>query len=174
MTDAATPVKLVSFGFRYGIPLGTTVMRDVRDLRNPYTEEPPLKQFTGLNQKVQDWVMAHDAAVDVLDDLTTMTVHAAEGHWSRRGTIAVVAIGCTGGKHRSVTIVERLAKRLRHDHRMVVHLHLTARAPEDDPHLLSDLHIAMHMPSGVAPPAPGEVTDVQPSHYLSDRHPTGP
>lgn len=88
------------------------------------------------------------AALDCLTDLVRLT---AAGHLSKYGTVPRYAIGCTGGKHRSVTLAVLLAERLTAAGDFAVevtHLHLTARAPEGNPHYLSDVYIGVLVTPG--------------------------
>lgn len=100
-------VTFVSFGFKYGIPLEADLIFDVRCLPNPfYVKE--LKPLTGLDEQVRDYVLGFDETHEFLDRLTafldfTLPLYKHEGK-----SELVIGIGCTGGKHRSVTIARLL------------------------------------------------------------------
>jgi len=104
-------VTILSFGFKYGIPVDSDLVFDVRFLPNPYYI-PDLKEKTGNNEKVNQFVMASDAAVLFLDKLADMLTFLIPYYISEGKNQLVVSIGCTGGKHRSVTLVNELAKKL--------------------------------------------------------------
>lgn len=105
--DNAFEVKVVSFGFKNGIPIDADMMYDVRCFPNPFYI-PELKNKTGKEKEVQDYVMNNPAAKGYFGRITDMIeyiipVFRGEG----RGSL-IIAIGCTGGHHRSVTFAERL------------------------------------------------------------------
>jgi UPF0042 nucleotide-binding protein len=104
-------IDIVTFGFKYGIPLEADLVFDVRFLSNPYWE-PELKPLSGLEPPVRDYVLRQPTATRFLDlatELLELTVPAyrAEGKQRLR-----VALGCTGGYHRSIALAEELARRL--------------------------------------------------------------
>ena len=80
-------------------------------LPNPYYGEE-LRELNGTNPKVQEYVLSSNAAPDLIEGIHTITSLASREYASVHKFHAVVAIGCTGGKHRSVTITEKLAKKL--------------------------------------------------------------
>ncbi|NLP33596.1 MAG: RNase adapter RapZ [Clostridiales bacterium] len=104
-------VTLLSFGFKYGIPVDSDLVFDVRFLPNPFYEAD-LKQKTGNDEPVRNYVMACDAAVQFLDKLDDMLSFLIPYYIAEGKNQLVVSIGCTGGKHRSVTLVNELAKRM--------------------------------------------------------------
>lgn len=100
-------VTIVSFGFKYGIPADSDLVFDVRFLPNPfYVDE--LKHKTGKEQEVQDFVMKFDAAHQFLDKLKDMVEFLLPNYVSEGKNQLVISIGCTGGRHRSVTLAEKL------------------------------------------------------------------
>lgn len=105
-------VTLVSFGFKYGIPSDADLVFDVRFLPNPFyiTE---LKDLTGNDRAVYDYVMENPAAAEFLDKLEDMIKFLIPNYIIEGKNQLVVGIGCTGGKHRSVTITNALADRLK-------------------------------------------------------------
>ncbi len=104
-------IDIVTFGFKYGIPLEADLVFDVRFLTNPYWE-PDLKPLSGLEDKVREFVLAQPAAnrfLDLVIELLELTAPAyrLEGKEQLR-----VALGCTGGYHRSIALAEELGRRL--------------------------------------------------------------
>ena len=104
-------IDIVTFGFKYGIPLEADLVFDVRFLTNPYWE-PELKPLSGLEEPVRDFVLGQPAAsrfLDLVAELLELTAPAyrAEGKEKLR-----VALGCTGGYHRSIALAEALAERI--------------------------------------------------------------
>ena len=100
-------ISVTSFGFKHGIPIDADLVLDVRFLPNPYYVED-LREKTGENQEVQEYVMDSEVSeeflkrtLDFLDFLVPQYIEEGKDH-------LVVAIGCTGGKHRSVTIANKI------------------------------------------------------------------
>jgi UPF0042 nucleotide-binding protein len=105
-------IDLVTFGFKYGIPLEADLVLDVRFLTNPYWE-PALRPLSGLEEPVREYVLNQPTArrfIQLVTELLELTAPAyrAEGKQQLR-----VALGCTGGYHRSIALAEELATRLR-------------------------------------------------------------
>lgn len=100
-------VTCVSFGFKYGIPLEADLMFDVRCLPNPYyiTE---LKPLTGLDEAVREYVLGFDETQQFIDRLLPLIDYLIPLYKKECKSELVIAIGCTGGKHRSVTIARLL------------------------------------------------------------------
>lgn len=105
-------VTVMSFGFKYGIPADADLVFDVRFLPNPfYIEE--LKHKTGNDKEIQDFVMGYEEAEGFMNKLTDM-IHFLIPNYVKEGKYRlVIAIGCTGGKHRSVTLANELYKRMK-------------------------------------------------------------
>ena len=100
-------ITILSFGFKYGIPADSDLVFDVRFLPNPfYVDE--LKHKTGLDQEVQDYVMKYEEAHQFLNKLEDMIEFLLPNYVSEGKNQLVISIGCTGGKHRSVTLAEHL------------------------------------------------------------------
>ncbi|MDO4632254.1 MAG: RNase adapter RapZ [Eubacteriales bacterium] len=104
-------VTVLSFGFKNGIPADADLVFDVRFLPNPYYEEN-LKLLTGNDTAVQDFVMAAPQAGEFLNKLVDMIQFLIPNYVIEGKNQLVIAVGCTGGKHRSVTIANRLYKQL--------------------------------------------------------------
>lgn len=113
-------INILSFGFKYGIPLDSDMVFDVRFLPNPYYVES-LKKFSGADEGVRNYVMQWPAAVEFMNRLTDM-VEFLIPHFIKEGkSQLVIAIGCTGGRHRSVTMVNMLSQKLKeNNHRVIV------------------------------------------------------
>ena len=104
-------VSVLSFGFKYGIPADADLVFDVRFLPNPYYVDE-LRPLTGMEDSVFEYVMNSSAAQEFADRLEDM-VRFLIPHYVKEGkTNLVIAIGCTGGKHRSVTLARELYERL--------------------------------------------------------------
>jgi UPF0042 nucleotide-binding protein len=109
------PVRLratvMSFGFKYGLPIDADIVNDVRFLPNPYWV-PELKELSGLDPEVNDYVTDKPEAREFLDRMAGMLDLVSDGYLREGKRYVTVAIGCTGGKHRSVAMAENLAARL--------------------------------------------------------------
>ncbi|HEX9731483.1 MAG TPA: RNase adapter RapZ [Thermoanaerobaculia bacterium] len=105
-------VSLVSFGFKHGIPMGSDLIFDVRFLANPHFR-PDLRDKTGRSAEVQAFLDAHDEYHDLLVKLEDFLAFVLPRYRRENRSYLSVAIGCTGGRHRSVAVCERLAERLR-------------------------------------------------------------
>lgn len=100
-------ISIISFGFKYGIPLDADLIFDVRFLPNPYYIEE-LRDFTGEDVKVRDYVMNSPVSVEFSNRLNDM-INFLIPHYIREGkNRLVIGIGCTGGRHRSITIAHIL------------------------------------------------------------------
>lgn len=115
-------VSLLSFGFKYGSPTDVDIITDARFLPNPFWV-PELKTLTGLDQPVSDFVLAQPGAAQYLDDLTALLTNVFRGYARENKRYATVAIGCTGGKHRSVALIMALAARLSGNSALDVTIH---------------------------------------------------
>ncbi|HEY0948622.1 RNase adapter RapZ [Nocardioides sp.] len=105
-------VTVVSFGFKYGIPVDADFVADMRFLPNPHWI-PELRPRTGRDRAVADYVMAQSGAAEFIDAYVPVLEGVAEGYLREGKRFMTVAIGCTGGKHRSVAMTEEIARRLR-------------------------------------------------------------
>ena len=101
-------VTVASFGFKYGLPLDADMVLDVRFLPNPHWV-PELRPLTGQAQAVRDYVLAQDGTKTFLERLEGLLEVALPGYVQEGKQYLTVAIGCTGGKHRSVVLAEELA-----------------------------------------------------------------
>lgn len=104
-------ITVLSFGFKYGIPVDSDLVYDVRFLPNPFYV-PELKHKTGNDKEVRDYVMATEIAGQFLDKLEDMLLFLIPHYIEEGKNQLLISIGCTGGKHRSVTLVNDLGERL--------------------------------------------------------------
>ena len=107
-----TVVNLVSFGFRHGVPRGADLMFDVRFLRNPHFH-PTLRPKTGLDADVAAYALEEERGVGLLTRLRDLLQFLLPLYEAEGKAYLTVAVGCTGGRHRSVAVVEALAPDLR-------------------------------------------------------------
>ncbi len=107
----ALKVTVVSFGFKYGIPVDADYVADMRFLPNPHWV-PELRPHTGRETVVADYVKSQQGAPEFLDRFVPMIIDVGKGYLREGKRFMTVAIGCTGGKHRSVAMSEEIALRL--------------------------------------------------------------
>lgn len=105
-------ISVLSFGFKYGIPTDSDLVFDVRFLPNPYYYED-LRKLSGNDRAVQDFVMGFEVSHRFLDKLIDMIQFLIPNYVLEGKNQLVISIGCTGGKHRSVTLANKLYERLR-------------------------------------------------------------
>ena len=106
-----TRLTIMSFGYKYGLPVDADLVADCRFLPNPHWV-PELRSLTGQDAPVRDYVLGQPDAVAFLDAYMKVLEVSLAGFEREGKRFAVLAIGCTGGKHRSVAIAERIAARL--------------------------------------------------------------
>ncbi len=104
-------IEVMSFGFKYGIPIDADIVIDVRFLPNPFYI-PQLKPFTGFDRKVFDYVMEKEQTQIFYHKFLDMLFTAIPGYIEEGKEKLTIAVGCTGGQHRSVSIAIQLAKDL--------------------------------------------------------------
>ncbi|MBK5333568.1 MAG: RNase adapter RapZ [Ilumatobacteraceae bacterium] len=105
-------IAVESFGYKYGLPLDADIVMDVRFLPNPHWEEA-LRPLTGHDPAVRDFVLERSHASHFLDEFEAMMVSLVPAYEAEGKTYLTIAMGCTGGRHRSVAVAEDLAARLR-------------------------------------------------------------
>lgn len=105
-------VSIVSFGFKYGLPIDADMVADMRFLPNPYWIDE-LRPMSGLDEPVRDYVRKQPRSTEFLDSYEALLALLTDGFVHEDKSFLTVAIGCTGGRHRSVTMAEALAERLR-------------------------------------------------------------
>ncbi|TWE12669.1 RNase adapter RapZ [Rudaeicoccus suwonensis] len=118
----ALRIAVLSFGFKYGIPLDADLVFDMRFLPNPFWN-PQLRPHTGREAVVADYVLAQPGAQEFLHGTLELMKPMIAGYLREGRSYVTLAVGCTGGKHRSVAMAEALATRLDHEdvHALVVH-----------------------------------------------------
>ena len=109
---ARMSILVISFGFKYGIPLDADNIIDVRFLPNPYYVEE-LKALNGKDKKVRDYVLSGPLVTEFLDKFFNMLEFILPHYLKEGKNHLVIGIGCTGGQHRSVVIAEKTAEFLR-------------------------------------------------------------
>ena len=113
--DATAPgmqTAIVSFGYKHGLPLDVDIVLDCRFLPNPFWDER-LRPLTGRDQAVRDYVLAQPATGPFLDRVEELLVLLIPAFEKEGKSYLTIAFGCTGGQHRSVTVAEEVASRLR-------------------------------------------------------------
>jgi len=103
-------IAIKSFGFKHGLPLDADVVMDVRFLPNPHWDDA-LRPLTGHDPKVRDYVIERSTTASFLDHFEAMLLDVLPGYQSEGRAYLTIAIGCTGGRHRSVAVTEELARR---------------------------------------------------------------
>ncbi len=109
-------VEMVSFGFKYGLPIDADIVMDVRFLPNPHYV-PELRPMSGKDQPVYDYVMASDLTEDFYQKYEELILSILPGYKKEGKMSLTIAIGCTGGQHRSVALTERLGHRIEEDYK---------------------------------------------------------
>ena len=105
-------IAIESFGYKYGLPLDADIIMDVRFLPNPHWEEA-LRPLTGHDPAVRDFVLERSHASHFLDEFEVMMFGLVPAYEAEGKSYLTIAMGCTGGRHRSVAVAEELAARLR-------------------------------------------------------------
>jgi len=118
-TVADTSVTVESFGYKYGLPMDADTVMDVRFLPNPHWVDA-LRRHTGQHPDVRDYVLGQPGAEEFLDTYHRLLDVVIDGYRREGKRYMTVAIGCTGGKHRSVAMAEALAARLEAGHNLTV------------------------------------------------------
>ncbi|WP_245974848.1 RNase adapter RapZ [Corynebacterium alimapuense] len=104
-------VTIESFGFKHGAPRDADLMIDVRFIANPYWV-PELRGFRGIDAPVSDYVLSRDGVGLFIDNFITMFASMLEGYQHEGKSFITIAVGCTGGHHRSVAVSEEIGRRL--------------------------------------------------------------
>ena len=102
---------VLSFGYKYGLPVDADLVVDVRFLPNPYWI-PELRDLNGRDQAVSDYVLSQEGAGEFIDRYTDILRIIGAGYRRESKRYLTLAVGCTGGKHRSVAVSQELARRL--------------------------------------------------------------
>jgi RNase adapter protein RapZ len=128
-SSVAVTVTLTSFGFKFGLPPDAEWVVDARMVRNPFWV-PELRPFTGLDASVRDYVLEDAVARELIDRIHALLLWSSQRYRERGQELLHVGVGCTGGRHRSVAIVEALAARLRGDGVVVSVAHRDVDTPD--------------------------------------------
>ena len=115
-------INVMSFGYKNGVPLDADFMFDVRFLDNPYYKSE-LRSKTGLDIDVADYVFSQTEAEDIIENISNLMKRLIPLHSTAGKTSLTIAIGCTGGQHRSVAITEQLSKILSKKFNSVTAIH---------------------------------------------------
>ena len=107
----ALQVSVMSFGFKHGVPIDADMILDVRFLPNPHWDET-LRSFSGLDQSVKEFVLGQHLSDEFLDRIDGLISLILPAYMQEGRSYFTIGIGCTGGRHRSVAMVEEIAKRL--------------------------------------------------------------
>lgn len=107
--DSGLALMFESFGYKYGVPIDADVVFDVRCLPNPYWE-PELRPLSGLDAPVQSWLSSQNTVESMYEDLCQYLIKWLPKFEENNRSYMTVAIGCTGGQHRSVYLSERLKR----------------------------------------------------------------
>ena len=112
-SEGSSKLKLIvqSFGFKYGSPADADMIADMRFIPNPYWNES-LRPFNGTDKEVAEFVMSHEGAVEFIDNYVAALIPMLKGYLRENRKRVSIAIGCTGGKHRSVATAIEIARRL--------------------------------------------------------------
>jgi len=121
-TETTFPITLFSFGYKYGPPQDVNLLVDVRFLNNPF-HDATLRSFTGLEASISEFVLNNDAGQECLQHLYRTAKFLGKQLKQSNKEEFRIGIGCTGGHHRSVAVVEALAKLIGSDFETVVHFH---------------------------------------------------
>ena len=121
-SSEAMAVTVMSFGFKYGVPADADIVLDVRCLPNPHYIES-LRPLTGCDARVSDYVFSFEEARGLLTHYDAMLDYALPLYMREGKSSLVIAFGCTGGRHRSVSFAERLGHRLMESRDAVLILH---------------------------------------------------
>lgn len=103
--------RVLSFGFKYGVPIDADLVFDVRFLKNPYFE-PELRALSGLDERVSSFVLTQPEAQQLVDKLADLLGFAVPRYEREGKAYLTIAVGCTGGRHRSVALAQELGARL--------------------------------------------------------------
>lgn len=115
-------IELWSFGFKYGLCEGDAIF-DVRFLPNPYYDES-LRHLTGRDKNCANYVFKEDKGMKLVKALASLIMEIRMAASSEKKPCLVIAIGCTGGQHRSVAVVEAVAEELRHMKNLLQNCHI--------------------------------------------------
>ena len=105
-------IQLISFGYKFGLPLEADLVFDTRFIQNPYYV-PDLREHSGLTDQVRMFVLAQPGAEEYIDHIEKLLAFSIPAFTAEGKSRLTIAVGCTGGRHRSIVVAEELARRLR-------------------------------------------------------------
>jgi UPF0042 nucleotide-binding protein len=120
--QSSLSIQVESFGFKHGVPFDADFVFDVRCLPNPYWE-PRLRPLNGRDEEVQKFLAGHKTTENMYADIMTFLLNRIPEHIEHHRNYMTIAIGCTGGQHRSVYLVERIVSELQKDYPNVILRH---------------------------------------------------
>lgn len=120
--ESAMLISLMSFGYKYGLPLDADLVMDVRFLPNPYYDAE-LRPLTGLDEKIRNYVLENELTQDFVQRFIELLEFLLPNYIQEGKKYLTIGVGCTGGQHRSVAIVEELAKQLSAEDYCLNHYH---------------------------------------------------
>jgi UPF0042 nucleotide-binding protein len=123
-------IQLESFGFKHGVPYDADFVFDVRCLPNPYWDTD-LRPLNGTNEKVKDFLEEHAVSRNMYDDILSFLRNRIPEYMEHNRNYLTIAIGCTGGQHRSVYLVEKIARELQSEYENVLVRHNELRLTSD-------------------------------------------
>lgn len=113
-------LRLQSFGFKYGLPLDSDIVFDARYIPNPFFE-PSLRNYSGFDDSVYKFVMSSREATEFVDRIVQLLVYLIPKYRNEGKFHLTVSIGCTGGRHRSVVLVEEIGRKLNYERVEITH-----------------------------------------------------
>jgi UPF0042 nucleotide-binding protein len=124
---SAIRINVLSFGFKYGIPVDADLLLDARFIPNPHWV-PELRPLTGLDEEVFSTVLESDGVDEFIKTYVSVVMQMIPGYLREGKRFVTIAVGCTGGKHRSVSVAREIARQLNeHSSTVEISAHATHR-----------------------------------------------
>lgn len=128
---AGVRINVLSFGYKYGIPVDSDLVLDCRFIPNPHWV-PELRPKTGQDKDVSNYVLSQNSVTEIIENYAELLKQMSAGYFREGKKYLTLAVGCTGGKHRSVAVAEELAKKLSVDNSKADQLLIEAHAVHRD------------------------------------------
>ena len=128
---AGVRINVLSFGYKYGIPVDADLVLDCRFIPNPHWV-PELRPKTGQDKDVSNYVLSQNSVTEIIENYAGLLKQMSAGYFREGKKYLTLAVGCTGGKHRSVAVAEELAKKLSEDNGKADQLLIEAHAVHRD------------------------------------------
>ena len=128
---AGIRINVLSFGYKYGIPVDADLVLDCRFIPNPHWV-PELRPKTGQDKDVSNYVLSQNSVTEIIENYAGLLKQMSAGYFREGKKYLTLAVGCTGGKHRSVAVAEELAKKLSEDNGKADQLLIEAHAVHRD------------------------------------------